>query len=69
MKMPGMDGAETCRQLKLVDSDVKVILVSGFSEEETLRRVVDYGVVGFLEKPYELNVLVEKVSEVLNVRV
>ncbi len=68
MKMPGMDGAETCGHLKMIDPDVKIVLVSGFSEDEILGRVAEHGVVEFLEKPFELTDFVEMVTSFLSVK-
>jgi PAS domain S-box-containing protein len=63
--MPGMDGLETLEQLRQVRRDVRVILTSGFTEEEIAPRVAGEGPAGFLKKPYNPAQLSDKVTEVL----
>jgi two-component system cell cycle sensor histidine kinase/response regulator CckA len=63
--MPGMDGPTLIRLIREDRPDVKVILISGYSEE-TIRG--DFGgddQVHFLPKPFSLNELATKVKEVL----
>ncbi len=63
--MPGMDGMETLEQLRRIRRDVRVILSSGFTEEEITPRFAGEGAAGFLKKPYDLVQLSDKVTEVL----
>jgi signal transduction histidine kinase/CheY-like chemotaxis protein len=60
--MPGVDGGETFRRLKNLDSDVKVVLSSGFSEAEVSARFDMKGVAGFLQKPYTSAELLRKIE-------
>jgi CheY-like chemotaxis protein len=45
--------------------DVKVILCSGYSEQESLRRFAGEGLAGFLQKPYQLEELKDRLASVL----
>jgi PAS domain S-box-containing protein len=65
LTMPCMDGLEACRELRQCGVAVPVILTSGFSEAEALRRFDDLDLAGFLQKPFELGVLVERVRMTL----
>jgi two-component system, cell cycle sensor histidine kinase and response regulator CckA len=53
LSMPGMDGAETLRRLRGIDPTAKVILSSGYGEEEAMGRFEGLGLSGFLQKPYQ----------------
>jgi PAS domain S-box-containing protein len=66
MTMPVMSGEETFRRLKALRADVPVIVCSGFGEAEAIRRFGGLGVAGFIQKPYTLHSLMEKIHEVLN---
>ena len=57
MTMPQMDGLATFRALRLIAPDVRVILCSGFSEQEVSARFAGEGLAGFLQKPYGLEKL------------
>ncbi len=60
LKMPRMDGEETFNELRRIRNDVCVVLSSGFSEEECTARFSDKGLAGFVQKPYLLDDLREK---------
>jgi PAS domain S-box-containing protein len=65
LSMPGLSGQETFRALRGIDPTVPVILSSGYNEHEATRRFVGKGLAGFLQKPYNLEGLVEKIQQYL----
>ena len=65
MIMPGMNGAETYDQLKELDPSVKVILTSGYSLDGQAERLFAKGCNGFLQKPFSIDSLSQKISEVM----
>jgi signal transduction histidine kinase/CheY-like chemotaxis protein len=52
MTMPHLDGPDTFRALRRIRPDVKVVLTSGYSEQDALSGLADEGLCGFLQKPY-----------------
>jgi two-component system cell cycle sensor histidine kinase/response regulator CckA len=65
LTMPRMDGEETFRALRALRPDVKVMLSSGYDEQEATRRFADCGLAGFLQKPYVYEMLQRRLREVL----
>ncbi|MBE0616429.1 MAG: PAS domain S-box protein, partial [Proteobacteria bacterium] len=65
MNMPHMGGEETFRELRRVRPDVRVILSSGYNEQDAVVRFSGRGLSGFLQKPYRVSALLAKVREVL----
>jgi len=65
LTMPDMDGEETFRELTKIRADVPVILSSGYSEQEVSNRFGDGGPAGFIQKPYLLATLRDKVRAVM----
>jgi CheY-like chemotaxis protein len=63
-----MDGIETLAELRGISGEVKVMLSSGYSEYEISRRCAGKGFSGFIEKPYRLSELGDKLREVLEAR-
>ncbi|UPU34760.1 CHASE domain-containing protein [Geomonas paludis] len=59
LTMPGMDGEECFRQLQLLDPKVRVIMSSGFSEQDVVQKFDDRALAGFIQKPYTLKALRE----------
>jgi CheY-like chemotaxis protein len=51
LTMAGMDGYETFTQIKKYNQDVKVVLISGFTEKEATRYFGSDDLAGFLPKP------------------
>jgi PAS domain S-box-containing protein len=65
MIMPGMGGGETFDRLKEIDTDVKVLLSSGYSINGQATKILRRGCDGFIQKPFNMNQLAEKVQQIL----
>jgi CheY-like chemotaxis protein len=50
--LPGMSGGETLPHLRELNPDLKVIVSSGYSEEEALRLFQNARISGFIKKPF-----------------
>jgi CheY-like chemotaxis protein len=60
LTMPGLSGEETLRRLRVLNPTLRVIVMSGYSEQDTMRRCADLGVSDFMAKPFELSTLLAK---------
>jgi PAS domain S-box-containing protein len=65
MMMPGLSGEETFRQLRAIDPHVRVILSSGYNEQDATSRFVGKGLAGFVHKPYRVGELWEAIRAAL----
>lgn len=63
LAMPGMDGIETLRTLRELDEEVQVILLTGRGTVKKSIEAMKLGAMDFLEKPVEMNVLLDKIKE------
>jgi two-component system cell cycle sensor histidine kinase/response regulator CckA len=63
--MPGMNGRQLAEALQAVRPALRVLYVSGYTEDALLRRGVRAELDHFLQKPYASAVLIQKVREVL----
>jgi DNA-binding response OmpR family regulator len=61
--MPGMDGEQTLRELRLIQEDVRVLLISGYAEGDVLSRVQGDSRVVFLAKPFKREAFEAKLRE------
>ncbi len=66
MIMPGISGSETYDRLKEINSDILVLLSSGYSIDGEAQAIISRGCNGFLQKPFQLKYLSRKVREVLD---
>ncbi len=65
MTMPRLDGEAAFREIRAIRPDAKVILCSGFSEQEATTRFLGKGLAGFLSKPYTQAELLSKLPSVV----
>jgi PAS domain S-box-containing protein len=66
MIMPGMSGSDTFDALKAVNPSVRVILSSGYSLNGKAQAIMEKGARTFLQKPYRLDDLSQKIREALS---
>ncbi|GAW68238.1 signal protein [Geoanaerobacter pelophilus] len=62
LTMPHMDGEQCFRELRQLKPDLKVIMTSGYNENEVTPKFVGKGLAGFIQKPYKLSVLKEVIK-------
>jgi CheY-like chemotaxis protein len=65
MTMPRMDGVTALREMKRLRPDARVILCSGFGEQDAAERSAIEGAAGFIQKPYGLEQLKATILAVL----
>ena len=66
MIMPGINGGRTFDILREINPDVAVILASGYSADGEARTILNRGCLGFIQKPFHLQELSQKVRAVLD---
>ena len=64
--MPGMGGQKCLEQLIQIDSEIKIIVASGYPPDGELKNKLDSVNGGYIAKPYRLNSIIEKVRQVLD---
>jgi two-component system, cell cycle sensor histidine kinase and response regulator CckA len=64
MRMP-YNGGRAFDQLRRIKSDVKVIIASGYTEDQRIREMYEQGCIGFIQKPFRINKLSEKILKAL----
>ncbi len=65
LTMPDMGGEETFRELRKIAPLLKVVLMSGYNEQEVTRQFVGRGLAAFLQKPFRAEELDGAVRGVL----
>lgn len=65
LTMPGMDGTRTFAELRAIDPAVRVLLMSGFHENEAIARFSDVAPAGFLQKPIVADELLRAIETIL----
>ena len=65
LTMPRLDGKEAFRRMKALDPAVRVILSSGYNEQDAIQQFLGRGLAGFIQKPYQMKTLVEALKRAL----
>ena len=65
LTMPHLDGESAFRELRRLDPDVRVVLMSGFNEQDAINRFTGKGLAGFVQKPFKPDLLRRKIKEAL----
>ncbi|MFY9397787.1 MAG: PAS domain S-box protein [Desulfomonilia bacterium] len=65
LTMPEMGGVEALHEIRRIRSDARVLVSSGYSEQETSKQFGEDQPDGFISKPFTLSGLSEKIGSVL----
>lgn len=63
LAMPGMDGLETMKRLLADNPDLQVILLTGRATVQKGVEAMSSGAMQFLEKPADINLLLEQIEK------
>jgi len=63
VRMPGMDGIETLKEIKKIDPLVEVIILTGYADSDTAVEVMELGAFDYLMKPMDLDDLIYKIQD------
>jgi two-component system, cell cycle sensor histidine kinase and response regulator CckA len=63
--MPGMSGYDLAEHLRARAPDLPVVLMSGYAETPVASGALAAGKTGYIQKPFQVDILVERLREVL----
>jgi len=58
IRMPGMDGLKTLRELKVLDQGANVFMVTAIEDDEIVKRAMVEGALDYITKPVDHDYLV-----------
>jgi DNA-binding NtrC family response regulator len=65
LRMPGLDGMALIREARRLDTALKVLIVTGYSNETSAIEAVNLGVSGYLTKPFRVPHVLSAVARAL----
>ena len=65
MSMPGLDGEPTYRAMRELRPKLPVLLTTGYALNEAAQAILDLGVRGFIEKPWNASRISRALARVL----
>lgn len=69
IKMPGIDGVETFREVKKLDSGVAVIMMTGYSVEDLIEAALKEGAYTCLHKPFDMEKAIGIIDSIVGEKV
>jgi len=54
-RLPDIDGFTVLKRLKELNDDVKVIMITAYHDEHTIKRAMDLGAFAYVKKPIDLS--------------
>lgn len=63
IKMPGMDGHDTLTQIKKIQPDVQVIMLTGHGDETSAMESLERGAFDYLTKPCDIDLMASKIND------
>jgi two-component system cell cycle sensor histidine kinase/response regulator CckA len=64
--MPDIGGEDAFDEIRRIRPDVRIMLISGYSEERAAWHFIDKGLDAFMHKPFEPSVLLEKIRRIVD---
>ena len=66
LTMPHLDGEEAFRELRRIRGDIRVLMSSGYNQQEVTQRFAGKPLAGFLQKPYVFDELEAMIRDILD---
>ncbi len=68
MVMPKINGQQTFEKIRTIDPDIKVLVCSGYTKEDQIKKMIEKGCNEYILKPFDMAALSEKLNKVLTVQ-
>ena len=68
IRMPGMDGIQLLKKIKMQRQSIEVIIMTGYATVETAVKSMKYGAFDYLSKPFEKDELLHLIDKVVKIK-
>jgi len=68
VNMPTMDGVTLLKNIKEINKNLPVLFMTALGMEQTLKEAIQLGLDGYVEKPFNMNSLLELIEEKLKAK-
>jgi len=65
IKMPRVSGIETLKQIKSINPNIKIVMVTGYKSVETATEAIHAGASDYVVKPFSSKDILEAVEKIL----
>ena len=65
--MPNKDGIAALKEIRRIDQNAKVIMVTAVGQEKLVKSAIKFGAKGYIVKPFQAPKVIEEVKKVLGI--
>ena len=65
MKIPGMDGIEILKRMKVIAPEIRVIIMTAYGELDMIQEAKDFGAITHFAKPFDIDDIRKAVEKYL----
>ena len=69
LNMPKLSGIETLREIRKIDGEVPVIIITGYGTPQDQKEALLYGVRDFISKPFNTSKIISVIDGILGERI
>lgn len=69
IKMPGINGVQTYREIKRIDPKAAVIMMTAYSVEDLVREALEEGAYAIVYKPFDIDRIIAIIDELLHEKI
>jgi two-component system response regulator (stage 0 sporulation protein F) len=69
LNMPKLSGIETLREIRKIDGEIPVIIITGYGTPQDEKEALLYGVKAFIPKPFDTNRIISIIDGILESRI
>lgn len=66
IRMPGINGVQTFREIKRINPQIAVIMMTAYSVEDLIQEAIDEGVYTVIYKPFDMAKVIQTIESVLD---
>jgi two-component system response regulator HydG len=63
VRMPGMDGVQTLKELKKINPNCKYVMMTGYSVDDLLEEAKRENILAAIKKPFDINQIISFITE------
>jgi DNA-binding response OmpR family regulator len=69
LNMPNLSGIETLREIRKIDAEVPIIILTGYGTKQDLKDALLYGVKDIISKPFNTSKIIDLIDGILVERI
>ena len=68
LRLPGIYGIEVLKEIKKINKDIPVILISAYLTNSGIKEAAEIGIVGYIKKPFDVKQVISAVEKALKIK-